>query len=265
MLRKDGAVKLIDFGLARRLSELGFKATRIRGTPAYMSPEQLQGSAITPASDVYQLGVTLFELFSGQLPFREDTAMYARLVQPAPRLSTVTKVPEELDELLLYCLAIQPEERPQNAGELLPILQRILAAHGAVPVPVVSSSHAALAAVGSSQALRHLSLGQGARTPMGLGNRISELGKRPEQSSKHNAKTLSRELAPAAALRPEPEPPAAVTPTHDFDALMDDAISAMLEKDYPEALRSLRAASALRPDDARVQANLARLEELGFS
>lgn len=127
MLRNDGTVKLIDFGLARHFDDLQVRGTRVRGTPAYMSPEQLTGEPLTPACDVYQLGVCLFEALSGRLPFSSKGDMgYHHVHTAAPSIHEFRPhVSDELEDLLTRCLSKNPAERPANGQELLRELQLI--------------------------------------------------------------------------------------------------------------------------------------------
>lgn len=127
MLRNDGTVKLIDFGLARHFDDLQIRGTRVRGTPAYMSPEQITGDSLTPACDVYQLGVCLFEALTGRLPFSSKGDMgYQHVHKEAPSVHEYRPhVSDELAELLNECLAKDPNARPQNGQELLRRLQVI--------------------------------------------------------------------------------------------------------------------------------------------
>jgi len=119
---------ITDFGLARSMDDSDAKLTLdsgLLGTPAYMSPEQVEGRPATPASDVYALGVVLFELLTGRLPFVEDTAMAAataRLLRDPPRPSSVrTGVPARWDAIVLRCLARDPSARPTIDQVLAPV------------------------------------------------------------------------------------------------------------------------------------------------
>ena len=85
----DEMVKLGDFGLARITHELAIKQTRIRGTPMYMSPEQIHGKDIDHRSDIYSLGCTLFALFTGRPPFTKGEVLYHHLHTDPPRPSDV--------------------------------------------------------------------------------------------------------------------------------------------------------------------------------
>ncbi len=114
--------KLVDFGMARReLLERGEQRTRIGtivGTAAYMSPEQTQGLEADGRSDIYSLGVLMFRMATGRLPFEAPTvieAMTAQLTQDPPRPRTLNpEIPAAYEEVILHCLAKSPADRPQS-------------------------------------------------------------------------------------------------------------------------------------------------------
>lgn len=115
LLRNDGYVKVLDFGLARQIHREPDTA-RIGGTLRYMSPEQARGEAPAPGSDVFSLGLVLYELAAGRHAFQRDSAaemMQARLNgQPAAPSSHNPHVPPPLDSLILGMLAREPAARP---------------------------------------------------------------------------------------------------------------------------------------------------------
>ena len=110
----------MDFGLARALEELRNQATVVSGTPYYMSPEQTLGQPVDHRTDVYSLGVTLFELLTGTLPFRDGNLPYHHVHTPAPDpRQTNPRVPELLARIALRCLQKQPDARYSSTREIL--------------------------------------------------------------------------------------------------------------------------------------------------
>jgi len=127
LVAMDGRVKIADFGVARAYSNAATRAvvtvagTTI-GTPAYMSPEQALGGDLTPATDLYSLGVVAWELLTGQVPFEEsDTpvaVLYRHVHEPIPSVRTVAPdVDEGIAQWLEKMLAKRPEDRFQSADE----------------------------------------------------------------------------------------------------------------------------------------------------
>ncbi len=132
LLLDDGSVKLIDFGsaLLKGARRLTFRIRgEAAGTPDYMAPEQIQGHRGDPRTDIYSLGVVLYELVSGAVPFGGDNAnavMYQH-VHNEPVQPSVSRagIPQRLDEIVLKCLRKRPEDRYQHAAELKHDLEQI--------------------------------------------------------------------------------------------------------------------------------------------
>lgn len=120
----DDQVKIIDFGLARSLDQISVKGTQIRGTPAYMAPEQIRGLDLTQKVDTYQLGVTMYELLTGQLPFSGDMGYAHVHSDPPSLLAVLPDINPEIADLVSACMAKDPEARP-TARDLLDELQSL--------------------------------------------------------------------------------------------------------------------------------------------
>lgn len=125
MMQPSGDVKLIDFGLARSLEVLAERGTRVRGSPAYMAPEQFTGDLLSGATDIYALGVSLFELTAGRLPFIDGDNGFSHVHREPPKLADVAPgVPAGLSLLIDRCLAKTPSDRPSPA-DVLSILKQL--------------------------------------------------------------------------------------------------------------------------------------------
>jgi serine/threonine-protein kinase len=133
MWTADKQVKIMDFGLAKLMEEVRNATTTISGTPFYMSPEQTLGKSVDHRTDLYSLGVTLFELATGQLPFRRGNVPYHHVHTPPPDPRTLNaKLPDPLADVILRCLAKAPDDRYANAKEVVEDLgRRMKATEGA--------------------------------------------------------------------------------------------------------------------------------------
>ena len=141
-------VKLLDFGIAKFTDEdLRTAHTRTglpMGTPHYMAPEQCRGKEIDHQSDIYSLGVILYEMFTGTVPFLGDSSfevMSAHLADDPTPPSRIAEIPAELEQIILACLAKEKHDRPGRVDELaavlLPLLARQAEAAGSpAPVPI---------------------------------------------------------------------------------------------------------------------------------
>jgi serine/threonine protein kinase len=115
-------VKLLDFGLASVAGQDVFGAGQIIGTPTYMSPELCRGEPVDHRSDLYSLGVTIYEILAGRKPFSGGSPI--RLIEmilsepPPPMRTFRPDLPEKVDELILSCLAKAPDDRPGSAREV---------------------------------------------------------------------------------------------------------------------------------------------------
>ena len=132
MVRRDGQVKLMDFGIARFLDEANLTVTgALVGSPAYMSPEQAMEHVLDPRSDLFSLGTLLFHLVTGQLPFSGgNPSIILRNIIEGNRPEVLELAPDAsgtLADLIERLLQTDPQGRPQTAAEVQPMLQRALA------------------------------------------------------------------------------------------------------------------------------------------
>jgi len=130
MIRKDGIAQIMDFGLAKlrgNVSRLTKEGSTV-GTAGYMSPEQIQGLDADHRSDIFSYGVVLFELFTGQLPFKgvHETALAYEIVNvDAPPMSSINpEIDPSLDAVVLECLEKDPNERTQSIKQVSIDLKR---------------------------------------------------------------------------------------------------------------------------------------------
>ena len=145
LIRPNGKVVLVDFGLARMAESQDQQITKsgmIIGTIAYMAPEQLAAHPLSHRTDIYALGVLLYQMLTGRLPFEGDTAqiMYGHVyTSPTPPSSTGAMLPPALDNLVVTMLAKSPDARPQSAAEVARILRNIK--HDATTPPVYGTAY----------------------------------------------------------------------------------------------------------------------------
>jgi serine/threonine-protein kinase len=119
LLTRSGKAKVADFGLARTVDHSSMTTEgRLLGTASYMSPEQVRGERATAASDVYAMGVVIYDAIAGELPFKSDTQigyLYQHAEVEPPRPSVRKPFPTSLADLALACLAKDAKDRPTMA------------------------------------------------------------------------------------------------------------------------------------------------------
>ena len=132
LVSKEGRIKIADFGLAKGPllgATMTAESSVILGSVSYLSPEQVQRGVADSRSDVYAVGITAFELFTGKKPFDGAEPIqiaYMHVNERVPRVSSIiSSIPAELDDLIHRATAADPDERPRDAGEFHALLSAI--------------------------------------------------------------------------------------------------------------------------------------------
>lgn len=126
----DGTVKITDFGIAKSLIEDNTKTINILGTAYYISPEQAQGKILNYSTDIYSLGVVLYEMLTADLPFRGENSIEISLKhineKPIRPSALVSNIPPEIEKILMHCIEKNPQKRYENVSVLKADLQNFL-------------------------------------------------------------------------------------------------------------------------------------------
>ncbi len=144
MIQPDGNAKVMDFGIARAKGASLTQTSSVLGTAHYISPEQAQGKDLTPASDIYSLGVVMYEAVTGRLPFDGPDAVSVALKQvseiPTPPRSIKPDIDPSLEAIIMMAMAKDPNARFHSAMEMRKALNEFLMGR---PVSAISSFAAA--------------------------------------------------------------------------------------------------------------------------
>jgi serine/threonine-protein kinase len=210
LISRDGRVRVTDFGIARALAEaqLTLPGTTL-GSVHYFSPEQAQGEQATPASDIYSLGIVLFEMLTGRRPWEGDSAAsvaMARIRTDAAAPSSLRPgIPPELDAIDLRALARDPAARYPSAASLAEALEAFLAGR-AIPgmAPLVAGA-AAAAAAGAAGATMAVPAGVQAAPPVAASQGVPPAGAYPPASAAYPTPGAGGPGGPVGAGPRDPE------------------------------------------------------------
>lgn len=144
LLAEDGRIKIGDFGLARATTANTATGQQLLGTIAYLAPELVTRGTADARSDIYALGIMLYEMLVGEQPYKGEQPMqiaFQHATESVPRPSVRNPgVPEQLDELVLWSTEKSPDERPNNAQEMLDRLREIERSLGVAPTAVAATT-----------------------------------------------------------------------------------------------------------------------------
>lgn len=140
MIAAGGQVKVMDFGLAKIADQTGITQTGTSlGTPSYMSPEQLRAQPVDRRTDIWSIGVVLYEMITGRRPFVGETVQATSFgivhTRPEPVTALRSGLPLELDRIVDKALAKSPEDRYQNVADLIVDLRRVATSQQTVRLP----------------------------------------------------------------------------------------------------------------------------------
>jgi eukaryotic-like serine/threonine-protein kinase len=139
LIDQDGRVRVTDFGIARAGTSDITETGSVMGTAQYLSPEQAQGRSVDARSDLYSIGIVLYELLTGQVPFDADSPVTVALKQvselPVPPAEIVPAIPPAIDAVVLHALEKDPDLRWQNADEFIAALETARSEPERMPPP----------------------------------------------------------------------------------------------------------------------------------
>ena len=164
MVQPDGNIKVMDFGIARAKNSHLTTDNSVLGTAHYVSPEQTQGKPLGPTTDIYSLGIVMYEAATGVVPFDGDDAISVALKQvneqPVPPSARNPRVDQALERIILKCMQKDPKNRFQTAEEVFKVLSDYLAGkmtevnNATTQMPVMGAN--AVSPLNSTTALPHI-------------------------------------------------------------------------------------------------------------
>ncbi len=149
MVDQEGTVKVLDFGIARALTMPSLTLTGFVGSPYYISPEQAKGEQVDVRSDIYSLGIVLYEMLTGRIPFNADNpwAIISQHIAdtPPPLSEDQADIPQEVSDLVLIALAKPREARFQTPFQLIEAIDAVLS--GSAPSLILEKNEQPVSAI----------------------------------------------------------------------------------------------------------------------
>ena len=193
LLAEDGRIKIGDFGLARATTANTATGAQLLGTIAYLAPELVTRGTADARSDIYALGIMLYEMLVGEQPYQGEQPMqiaFQHATEQVPRPSArVPDVPEQIDELVLWSTEKAPDDRPRDAQEMLSRLREIERTLDVAPQSTGTVVAQGQSSTSSTGALTKILPGAGASTTDPLGTTA------PQDDEDDNASRLRRRVA----------------------------------------------------------------------
>lgn len=215
LISDDGDVKIADFGLVRAVAASTVTSSSvILGTAAYLSPEQVTTGSASASSDVYGVGVVLFELLTGRTPFTGDTSLsiaYQRIDNDVPLPSTlIAGVPPQFDDVVQHATVRDPEHRYRNADDMARALRTAASALALpayrVPAPQRSAQHLSSAAAGAPTTVA------GDRQPPTRTQVVQSATPVPPPDGVHHTRVVTSPTSREIEYEPQPDDPQPAAP-----------------------------------------------------
>jgi serine/threonine protein kinase len=196
--RQGGVAKLADFGVAKvPWASLTCEGNAM-GSPGYMSPEQIEGFSIDERSDIFSLGVVLYEMLTGKHPFTRDTVAATAFATISGKYALagelIKDIPQQLDAVIAHCLTPQPGDRVKSAGQLIELLKNVIPMTGAGsgPWPVLENKKNGLAEMAAAAVASIMTLIKRAAPKKKAPPTLVSTRLRPAQHRSSQAVTRSR-------------------------------------------------------------------------
>jgi tRNA A-37 threonylcarbamoyl transferase component Bud32 len=211
LIDESGNCLLTDFGLARMVEDaVNLTSTgTIMGTPAYMSPEQGSGSKIDSRSDIYSLGVVLFEMATGRVPFQAETPIaivFKHVQDPLPPARSINPdLPEAVELVILKSLAKNPEDRYQTAADMVRAIQAAIPESQifAAPAVAVTIAQKIAAVMAPAPAGEESSVSKPAEEQAPAAASSSSVSEPPEEPAPAGATLVEEGMAPTMMSKPK--------------------------------------------------------------